>query len=65
MKIIEIPFEKLPEEYRQDVLDGYLWGCQCGESYQTQEAAENCRNCRKYLEHTPDTVYFTPKPKGN
>jgi hypothetical protein len=50
--------------FHSAILEGYSWGCMCGESYTTQEGAENCRKCRKYLDFTPTEVYFTPIDLG-
>lgn len=62
MQVITVPFEKLDPIYQRHVLDGYNYGCCCGESYETQQGAEDCRKCRTYLAETPTKVYFTPTP---
>ena len=59
MKVIEIPYEKLAHCYKMAVKDGYNWGCQCGESYQTKDGAKNCKRCRTYLEFPPTQIYHT------
>ena len=30
-------------------LEGYPWGCTCGESHKTEDAAMDCRKCERYL----------------
>lgn len=61
MKVMTVAIDMLI--YGQaSVLEGYQWGCMCGELYTNQEAAENCKKCRTYLNDTPDQVYYTPLP---
>ena len=60
MKVIEVPYENLADYHQDAVDDGYNWGCTCGESYKSKEAAENCKNCKKYVIDTPTEVYYTP-----
>ena len=63
MQVIYVPFEELEDWAKEHVLDGYLWGCECGESYTRQEYAENCKKCRKYLMKPATQVFFTQLPK--
>ena len=60
MKVVIVPLSELESPYKGHALSGYLWGCQCGESYRTKEAAESCRKCRAYLVNAPTQVYYTP-----
>lgn len=60
-QVVLISLQELPHLYHLHVLDGYQWGCQCGESFMSQEAAENCRHCQRYG-IANQRVFFTPKP---
>lgn len=66
-EILRIPLHNLQPWAVNSVLDGYQWGCQCGESYKTSEAAEDCKKCRRYIkkEDRSYRIYFTPLPKHN
>lgn len=64
MEVITIPYEDLDPMFQKSADRGYSWGCQCGERYTNQVAAEGCRKCRTYLEGTPTPVYFTPREEA-
>lgn len=64
MTVITVPMRDVPKEYHSSILEGYNWGCECGESYTTQAHAESCRKCRTYLTEAPTKVYFTPIDLG-
>jgi hypothetical protein len=60
MEVVTVLIKDLPEWAHEHVRAGYAWGCGCGEAHMTQESAESCRKCRKYLSEVPTQVYFTP-----
>lgn len=62
---VVVHLEDVEEWARQHVLEGYAYGCKCGESYSTARGAHSCRKCRSYLsdEDNDGTVYFTPEVK--
>jgi len=60
-----IPYASLPKWARPIVARGFIYGCACGESYETVQHAWACRKCRRYLmaeDYRARVVYHTPAP---
>ena len=55
-----VPYESLSEIMRGVVRDypGHVWGCPCGELFNSMVAATRCRKCRQYLAEVPNEVNF-------
>ena len=46
------------EEWKARAMeDGYVFECTCGELYSEEQAAWQCKKCRKYLGHSCQSVY--------
>ena len=51
--------------YQRLANQGFPWSCDCGEAWETREAAMGCRKCVRYLDHRSTDAYYTaPKPVG-
>ena len=59
---VDVPFQMLNQRDQEAVVNGFPWGCMCGDVHATRDEAEACPNYYKYLDGAT-FVYFTERDR--